>query len=890
MSKKIDNFIDKLRASDREGGAVLFNFISILSLCAILIAVITTYIENIGTKGAIGAYAAGIFLVIIFIAGHKTKKYDFWSFILLLLLNVGVVPAAYFGTGGYNSGMPMWMILCLVGIFYLLKGKLLAIAATIAAIVDTGCFVVSHLHPEYVTNFESENYKFFDVFVATAVIGTLICAFMRIQNHLYTHELKENVEQQKELEAALKSQSLFLANMSHEIRTPINTIIGLNEMTLREDISDEVAENSENIKRASKMLLSLINDVLDLSKVEAGKMELVEVEYHSGDMFSDIVNTNWMRAQSKGLEFRIVISPTLPSVLYGDDSKIKQVIANFLSNAIKYTKSGSVTLSVDSEPIDDENINVKIEVIDTGMGIKKDDLKSLFDDFKRVNEQDTRGIEGTGLGLAICKQLVELMHGEITVDSIYGKGSTFGFSIPQRVVNTKPIGEIKKGSFSNRERAQYERSFEAPDAKVLVVDDNEMNLLVAKKLLRETKVKVELARSGDECLRHTLAEEYDVILMDHLMPGMDGVETLEKLRDQKNGYCSKTPVIALTANAMAGAKETYRKYGFTDYLSKPINGASLEQMLLTVLPPDKVEYQKALSDTEKIHNIKIVNKERKRRVAIATDSASDIPPYIMKQLGINIISHYLETDSGLFQDMKEIYTENVLDYIEKGREVRAIPPSVEEYENFFGDLLAKAENVIYLSTTANADYGYERARKAAESFAHVAVLDSGHLSSGLGIMTIEAAKLAIEERTVEEIIEHLKNYEDNVASSFVLQDTSQMTKTALVAKPVDFLARLIGLHPVVEIINGKITPTRIYRGDMSSVYLRYTRYIMKKYKDIDDSLCIITHSSVSNKDLERVKKEVLSQCGFEQIFTIQAASSIAAHCGPGCLGVLFIHK
>jgi len=887
--KKRFNLMERLRVNNY-GGAAMFNFISILCFLAMIIAMISTSLEGLGTTSVLSTAAVGAVLVLVFVLGHTTKKYDFWCFAQMNLLNALVIPVVFFSSGGYKSGMPLWMTLCVVSLFYLLKGKYLWISAVVATVADVACMVVAYLYPELVTNFSSEGGMFSDVLCATIVICVLLCLFLKLQNSMFEIERGINLKQQAELEEALKAKSLFLANMSHEIRTPINTIIGLNEMTLREDVSDEVRENSENIQRASKMLLSLINDVLDLSKMEAKKMEIVPVEYDSAELFNDLINTNYMRAKSKNLELQIVVAPSFPKRLYGDDSKIRQIATNFLSNAIKYTPQGSVTLSVDSEQAGEGNINMKIEVIDTGMGIRKEDLKKLFEDFRRVNEENTRGIEGTGLGLAICKQLTELMDGTLSVDSIYGKGSTFAVTIPQRVINSDPIGDFNKGTLSHSARVRYEKRFEAPDASVLVVDDNDMNLMVAKKLLRDTKIKLDLAKSGKEALECTAQREYDVILMDHLMPEMDGVEALSAIREQKNGFCKHTPVVALTANAMSGAAEQYRRYGFADYLAKPISGDMLEKVLSEQLPPDKLEYQKYDNESTEMTSVKIINRNRRKRIAIATDNTCDLPASIIKPLGMFIMYHYVQTEEGKFHDMQEIYTDNLIEYLSKGKNAKDVAPGVEEYENFFGNVLEKAETVIYVATSEKFAESFKNLSKAAESFNHVIVFDSQHLSSGLGIIAMEAAKMAIDDKPVEEILARMTELRDKVSTSFVIDSGTQLVNAGLLSKGVNRLAEHFDLHVQLEISKGRLVPTALYSGDIEDVYVKYTRRMMKKYKEIDNGNMFITYSSTRAEARERVKEEMYKYHDFSFDHMQKASASVTAYCGPGTLGVMFVHK
>lgn len=407
-------------------------------------------------------------------------------------------------------------------------------------------------------------------------------------NYLYTKQL---IELKEEAERANEAKSSFLARMSHEIRTPINAIMGMNEMILRETALGSVREYATNIYSASKVLLSIINDILDLSKIESSKMELTEADYNMGNLLLDIENMISLRAEEKSLNFKIVTDAGMPKFLHGDEKRIKQCIVNLLTNSVKYTHEGSVTMQVDYVKNDDDSINLWVSVSDTGIGIKEDDLYLLFDPFTRLDMRKNKTIEGTGLGLSITKRLLEMMGGNLTVESIYGKGSTFSFVIPQKVAGDEVLGDYKTAADDvELPDAQTHRAYVAPRAQILAVDDTRVNITVVKGLLKRLKVQFDSALSGQECLDKVKAKHYDIILLDHMMPEMDGIETLHNMQQMEEYIQNKPVVIALTANAIVGAKEEYLKEGFSDYLSKPIDSAQLEEMLRTYLPEKLIEY------------------------------------------------------------------------------------------------------------------------------------------------------------------------------------------------------------------------------------------------------------------------------------------------------------
>ena len=385
-------------------------------------------------------------------------------------------------------------------------------------------------------------------------------------------------------EQASRAKSDFLANMSHEIRTPINAVMGMNEMILRECQTESVRGYALNIQSASQNLLGIINDILDFSKIESGKMEIVEMDYQLSSLINDVVNMIQIKAEQKELDFVVQVEEHLPNLLYGDEGRILQVMLNLLNNAVKYTKQGSVGLDVHGVQLNG-GFALEIEVKDTGIGIKEEDMKKLFRDFERLDLKENRNVEGTGLGLAITRNLVEMMQGTLEVTSVYHKGSTFTVRIPQVVKGNEPIGNFKlRFEEYKKQQSSYHESFVAKDARILVVDDNEMNLLVVKNLLKKTEMQVTTCQSGMDCLRLITENYYDIVLLDHMMPVMDGIETLHRTKELEASLCKETPFIALTANAISGVREMYLSEGFDNYLSKPVNGKALEKMIKKYLP------------------------------------------------------------------------------------------------------------------------------------------------------------------------------------------------------------------------------------------------------------------------------------------------------------------
>lgn len=424
------------------------------------------------------------------------------------------------------------------------------------------------------------------IFVSLIVAG-IVNSLITEQNHRLLDALRKEKRSQQEAEAANMAKSSFLANMSHEIRTPINAILGMNEMILREEKDPAIRGYAGNIQASGNSLLSIVSDVLDISKIESGKLEIIPVDYEVNSLISDCCNMAAGRAKAKELELLVECADNVPMKLCGDETHIRQIIMNLLTNAVKYTEKGTVKLIV-SGRFTDGGFVLKVDVSDTGIGIAEENLPQLFTQFQRFDLQRNRNIEGTGLGLSIVKRLCDLMSGTITARSVLGSGSTFTVELPQKVVDSTPCGGVNL-NYSAGADHEYHHSFEAPEAKILAVDDLPVNLLVIANLLKETRIKIDTAGSGRECLDKCSQQKYDLILMDHMMPEMDGVQTFEKLHGDKSSPNFETPVIMLTANALAGMREQYMDVGFADYVSKPVRGAKLEEAIRRNLPESLIK-------------------------------------------------------------------------------------------------------------------------------------------------------------------------------------------------------------------------------------------------------------------------------------------------------------
>ncbi len=395
-------------------------------------------------------------------------------------------------------------------------------------------------------------------------------------------------ERNQQLSDINRAQNLFISNMSHEIRTPINAVLGLDEMILRESDDEQILAYAQDIKSAGKMLLSVINDILDYSKIEAGRMEIVCGEYSIATLVSELFHMIDVKAKEKNLSFVVHMNEKMPEMLYGDEVRIKQIITNLLSNAVKYTEKGEVTLEIDYQELPDKEMNLVVTVKDTGIGMREDEREKLFSEYVRLEEYRNRKVEGTGLGMSIVVRLLRQMGSELQIESTYGTGSVFSFVLPQGIMDAAPVGKLEDMTRRQQGSKIEECYVYAPKAKILVVDDNEVNLFVISELLKRCGAEVVCVESGRECIEKLQQDAYHLVLLDHFMPEMDGIKTLQQIRQL--GETAKTvPIIALTANVTSGAREEYIHIGFTDFLEKPVVVSSLEHILETYLPKEMIE-------------------------------------------------------------------------------------------------------------------------------------------------------------------------------------------------------------------------------------------------------------------------------------------------------------
>ncbi|MCH5255904.1 MAG: response regulator [Lachnospiraceae bacterium] len=539
-------------------------------------------------------------------------------------------------------------------------------------------------------------------------VGIMVSSIDHMKNNMAN--MLEDLK--KAAESAIKAEqakSRFLSSMSHEIRTPVNAILGMNEMIIRECTDSQLLTYAGNIQNSGKTLLTLINDILDISKIESGKLEIIPTEYKIAELLLDLWNAIYLRAKDKNLTLSFTLDETMPGTLYGDDVRVKQIITNLLTNAVKYTPSGDVKLNAYYEKHGDDTITLIISVSDTGIGIREEDMDKLFEKFQRIDEDKNRHIEGTGLGMSITTILLKLMNGDISVESVYQEGSTFTVRIPQKVIDIEPVGDFEtiRNSQPRIDEKQYD-SFEAPEANILVVDDNALNLVVFTSFLKQSKMNIVTAESGRKCLELVKEQPFHIIFMDHLMPEMDGVETFHEIQKLKGSPNENTPVIVLTANAISGAREYFMEEGFTDFLSKPIDSIKLEQMIVSYLP-DELVHEKDNEVRESSTEGDIVEENSKENDAANESGSKDYSRY--QEYGIYI-------ENGIFNlaGNWDLYFDIVEMFIEDKDKQEQLKQFMEEQNSEdYGTMVHAVKGDAYMlgaQTLGDMAYEHEKQSKA----------------------------------------------------------------------------------------------------------------------------------------------------------------------------------
>lgn len=568
----------------------LFNVLALVGGMISLNNGISSYVNN--QDSVILGLNLGIAVlsfVLLFYA-YKSGRYQFCYVVTIIMIFLMMFPYLFFKSGGYKGGMVSFYIFGILFTVFMLEGKVMFFTAFMEMVVYISTIMIAYQNPQMVVWFSSEKEVVMDLLIGFCASSISVAAVMYLHFRMYNKQQEILEEARIEAQSANKAKSAFLANMSHEIRTPINVMLGMNEMILRESESEEIRQYAKSIERSGSYLISLINNILDISRIESGKMEIEEGKYELRQLLDEVMLIAEKQAEQKSLKMNLIFDKTLPAYLIGDVIHIKQILLNLINNAVKYTKEGQIDIKVSKNA---EETKLIFEVKDTGIGIKEENLPILFDAFMRVDSKKNKKIKGTGLGLAIAKQLAEQMDGMIWVESVYGKGSSFFVQLPMKKVSDGKISNVEWKETDERKR----RSFVAPQAKILIVDDNPENLMVTRSLLKRTAVFVDTAASGEECVHKVRQNVYDLILLDYMMPQMDGIDTIRELKKDVQFHI---PVIALTADVTKGIEQTFLREGFCAYLSKPVMWSKLEDLLMKYLRDDLVFIREDLKEEQKI--------------------------------------------------------------------------------------------------------------------------------------------------------------------------------------------------------------------------------------------------------------------------------------------------
>ncbi len=557
---------------DAEIQVAAFN---ILAVCGILVSAITAFINSFSGNYVVAiADLSGVFVSwALIVYCHRTENYKMAMTLTAFIIFLGLFTALYFFQGGYHSGIPAFFIFGVVFTAFLLNGMSMVILVVIELVWYVCLIIWSYYHPD---TLNTNEYNFMTrVILDMTLVSISLAVTMYFQIRVYRKKQKELNVAVLAADDANRAKSDFLAKMSHDIRTPLNTIMAMNELIVANTSSAKIREWVNDSNVSSRILMSLINDMLDLTRIEAGKLELLEQSWDVKKLFDEMAKTWKVHADRPGLEFVYDLDENVPEYLIGDEDVIRKITNNLLSNSVKYTRSGSITFKIGMD-----NRNLMITVSDTGIGIAPEYLQSIFKPFERGAQTVYKETSGSGLGLAIVKELVDAAGGTISCESVVDEGTTFTVVIPQRLPSSADDVRHAERDESNEERAN--RHFIAPDARILVVDDNPSNRKVIEAFLEPTLIRIDDVESGFEALEMLDIKEYDLVLMDLRMPKMDGVETLEKIRTDYPGF--ETPFVVLTADIMNDVRERLLGQGFADFLAKPVNSAELLALVQKYIP------------------------------------------------------------------------------------------------------------------------------------------------------------------------------------------------------------------------------------------------------------------------------------------------------------------
>lgn len=861
----------------------LFVLYTMLTGVILLGSAIIRYVESYDPLLCAIVALSGFVLIAAARVGVSDHNHSLVAALCSVLIVAIVPPVACLFEGGMSGGAPIYMLA--ISSYVLLVNSGLTQKCLIAA---TYVYYIAVYRWSYVRF--ADDSSFFDYihsFIALALISVISAFLLQRLDKIIARERDTIDEQRSRIEKLLSAQSVFFSKMSHEIRTPINAIIGLNEITLRSGVEGEARTNALAINEASKILLSLVNDIIDVSKTRFGGIELIPSDYSTAEMLRGPVGLTRAMARDKGLQFSFAIDGSIPAAMFGDSVRLRQVLLNLLSNAVKYTPAGSLSLTVSSESGDGDSVTLIFEVSDTGIGIKHEDMSTLFNVFQRYDAISNRNVEGSGLGLAIVKNIVDLMGGTISVDSVYTKGSTFRVAVPQRQIGSATIDEsaVMQDELAAAAAAAAARRRAQSHQKILIVDDNDVNRRVARDLLKLSGFDADTAASGPDALDKTAATAYDVILMDHFMPDMDGIETMVRIRAQEGGANRSTPMVALTANADRG-EDFYRNVGFDAYLTKPILPEAMEQTIISLIPG--LSQRQETNDASQAVTMRPYRRS-KRRLMITAESTSDLAPEMIEAVGIAILPVHIDISDGRsYLDGREIDHNSLGRCLEDDSLlVRTSSPTHGEYERFFADCLMEADRVIHITLPMH-DPGndFTEATDAASSFDSVDVVPAGAVSTGHGLLAYMAAQQVTAGTGRDELLEYIDRMKRRISFNFLAGSPEQLSRSHRIPSLARTVSNALMLRPAVTYIHGTPKIRRFEIGNNARTRKRFIERTLHQARIAGDEI-YLTYAGIELDEVESMIDTIRGVTSVQNIRAIRASAGVFANSGIGSAALTY---
>ncbi len=865
-----------------------FTVIPIVGLTALFLLIFIGIVVQDDIRNTIIIAACFIIFLIIVMMTKKNRKVQMGATLIAAVMVIILLPFTFIFGGSIFGGSPVWFVFGFAYIGLTVEGRRKYVLLVMGTITSAIAYYIAYQRPELVA-VHTNAAAYFDSYTSVILVSLLITAMILLENRIYSSENRLIEKQKMEIEELSNTKNDFFSNVSHEIRTPLDSIVGFNELILRASKEEETLECSRNIRGASRILLTLINDLLDLSKIESGRMEIQPVEYSTVTLMADTLNLIWELAYEKGLKLVVNIAPDIPSKLWGDDIRIEQILINILGNAVKYTEEGSITFTAQCKRHDEKNVDLIFSVKDTGIGIKREMLPHIFDEFARVSGAEVKNEIGTGLGLPIAKQLTEQMNGEIRVNSIYTKGSTFSVTIPQGIRKEDSIGIVDVNKLRSAGAGDvYQQSFEAPGARVLIVDDNPMNRKATARLLRQTKMIIDEESGPRQCLERCANTHYDCIFLDQEMEDMDGIECIRQIRSQIGGLCRETPIVIVTANSSADERTRYRMAGFDGYIQKPVSGEVLENTLLRLLPSELI--YKTIGANNKFAQ-ESFRKRDKLPILITSESACDLPKEVLEKMRIPIIHFYIKNRNGSFVDDVEVDTEGVLKYmaVDGGYDLEPVIPTIDDYEAFFADHLEEADNIIHITMSSKASGSYEAAMEAAKAFDNVRIVDSESLSCGMGLLVMEAYSLLESGADVNECIDSLNRIKKNIHTSFFVNDIEYLIRKGRASRRLQSMNRIFMMRPAIIFREGRGMLFKILIGYNERAKRNYIKTALANVKSIDQRKVMMVHTGFPSDDIDDILRWIENEVMFKEVTVNKESAAMAAIHGPGAFGMAFMY-